>query len=233
MKAVLLVGGKGTRLAEHLPSDTPKAMADINGKPFLEHLILYLKKQNFSEIILSVGHLKEKIIDYFGDNFQGVKISYSIENEPLGTGGAILNAIKNFDSKKFIVMNGDSFQEVNFNDFLNVCKNSKIAIALREVENAGRYGRVEVLGDKITDFQEKGFNNKGLINSGCYLINKKWFLSLNLPKKFSFEYDFLMKFCKSLEINYYLSNGYFVDIGIIEDYQKAKIDIPKLLNVAN
>ncbi len=231
MKAVLLVGGRGSRLANYLPQNTPKPMAEINGKPFLEYLIKYLVGQKFSEIILSVGFLKEQIINYFGNNFNGVKISYAEESEMLGTGGAIKNAFKNFNSEKFIVLNGDSFQEINFEKFIKKSQKSNISLVIREVENSARYGSLEFNENKITNFIEKGKQGRGYINSGCYYIAREWFLGLDLPEKFSFEADFLMKFCNKIEINYYSEKGYFVDIGVIEDYQKAKIDIPKLINL--
>jgi hypothetical protein len=101
MKVIILAGGFGTRL-KHLLPDVPKPMADISGRPFLEWLMDYLADAGVSEVILSVHYLKEKIIDHFGDKYKNIKISYALENEPLGTGGAILNSIK--DDEKYLII---------------------------------------------------------------------------------------------------------------------------------
>jgi D-glycero-alpha-D-manno-heptose 1-phosphate guanylyltransferase len=226
MKAILLVGGFGTRL-KSVVGDIPKPMADINGKPFLEHLLNYLHKQGVDEFILSVHHLKEKIIDYFGDNFNGAKIIYAIEDEPLGTGGAVLNAMNcvNYDDD-FLVLNGDCFQEINLKSFLDsrFHENNKahIVLTLRQMPDTFRYGRVEVDSKKIISFKEKGISGEGLINAGIYLIDSKFFKSQNLPKKFSIETDFFAQFVKSNFVPYYIASGNFIDIGTPEDYELAK-----------
>jgi D-glycero-alpha-D-manno-heptose 1-phosphate guanylyltransferase len=232
MKAILLVGGFGTRLKTAV-GDIPKPMADINGKPFLEYLLNYLYKQGVNEFILSVHHLKEKIIDYFGDNFNGAKITYAIEDEPLGTGGAILNAMKsvNYDDL-FFVLNGDCFQEINLKSFLDSLFQGNetagedsfvpVALVLRKMPDTFRYGRVEVDSEKIISFKEKGISGEGLINAGIYLIDSKFFKSQNLPKKLSIETGFFAQFVQSNNVPYYIAEGNFIDIGTPEDYELAK-----------
>jgi len=227
MKAIILAGGFGTRL-KHLVPNLPKPMADIAGRPFLEYLLDDLKNNNITEVILSVHYLKEKIIAHFGDKYKNIKISYAEEAEPLGTGGAILNSMNSSNYEgKFIVINGDSFQDLNYTDFFNKNKNCNIAIVLRKVPDTSRYGRVEVDDDKIISFKEKGIAGQGLINAGCYLLDSKWFKLQNLPKKFSFEADFLMQYVNKIKLNYFIAGDYFIDIGIPEDYEKAQIEIPK------
>lgn len=232
MKAIILVGGFGTRLKSTI-GDIPKPMADINGKPFLEHLLNYLHKQGVDEFILSVHHLKEKIIDYFGDNFNGTKIIYAVEDEALGTGGAVLNAMKSVDyDDRFFVLNGDCFQDIDLKEFLDsflqgndtVGKDSfaPITLVLRKMPDTARYGRVEVDNNKIISFKEKGISGEGLINAGIYLIDSKFFKSQNLPKKFSIETDFFAQFVQSNNVPYYIADGNFIDIGTPEDYKKAK-----------
>ena len=114
MQAIILAGGFGTRL-QQVVKDVPKPMADISGKPFLAHLLTNLQNQGFKKIVISVGYLKEKISEYFGDSYLGMEIFYAVEEKPLGTGGAIINSLKFIDSKKpFVVLNGDTFLQVNY-----------------------------------------------------------------------------------------------------------------------
>lgn len=232
MKAIILAGGLGTRLSSHLPG-VPKSMADISGRPFLEYLLDHLIKNNINEVMISVHHLKEKIINHFGNDYKSIKISYSIEPEPLGTGGAILNSMNslNYDDK-FLVINGDCFQNIYHRDFYNKNKDNNLSLVIREAEDTSRYGRIEINGNSIISFEEKGITGKGYINAGCYLIDSKWFRALELPQKFSFENDFMKKYVGKIDVPYYIADGYFIDIGIPEDYLKAQKEIPNFFKVA-
>lgn len=222
MKAIILAGGFGTRLKHVLP-DVPKPMADINGQPFLEVLINYLKKQGFNEFVLSVHHMREQIIEYF-KGMPGV--TFAIEEEPLGTGGAILNSIKQAGvTGDVAVLNGDSFLEINYKEFFKHHKGKNFSLALREVEDTARYGRVETEGDIITDFKEKGIHGKGFINAGYYIINAYWMLKQGLPEKFSVETDFLLPKIKEIKPGYFVVDNYFIDIGIPEDYKRAQDEL--------
>ena len=222
MDAIFLAGGKGTRL-QSVVSDRPKPLADINGKPFLYYLLVYFLKFNLiDKIILSIGYKKEMISDYFGSSFQGIPIEYSLEEEPLGTGGAILNSFKYSDSNDIIVFNGDSFFELDLNQFVNQSrkKGRPFSIALCEMQNFDRYGSVDFDENYITKFQEKKFMTKGFINTGIYLLEKNIFNSYQLGSVFSIESDFLQNFTKEIGISYYIQKGFFVDIGVPEDYYK-------------
>jgi D-glycero-alpha-D-manno-heptose 1-phosphate guanylyltransferase len=232
MKAIILSGGFGTRLRD-IVSDVPKPMAPINGKPFLAILIEYLKKQGITEVILAIGYLKEKIIDYFKNEYQGIIIKYSIEQEPLGTGGAIYQAFDLIkDDNPVFILNGDTFCELDYNSMYenhNV-KKSKFSIGLRRVPDVTRYGGVEIDENNIIKrYKEKNKDKSqiqsGLINSGIYLINKSLFNDFNLDKKFSFETDFMQKYTDKLRPLGFITNGYFIDIGIPEEYYKFCKDI--------
>ncbi len=224
MKAIILVGGFGTRL-KHLLPDVPKPMADISGRPFLEYMLDYLIAAGVDEVIFSVHHMREKISNHFGDKYRNIKISYAVENEPLGTGGAILNSLKiNGSDGKFLVLNGDSFQTIDLQKFYQHNKDKNITVVLRKVNDTTRYGRVEIDSSVIISFSEKGIPGQGLINAGCYLIDGAWFRSLELPEKFSIETDFLMKM--SGKLPYFVADDYFIDIGIPEDYMRAQNEIP-------
>lgn len=234
MQAIILAGGFGTRL-QAVVKDKPKPMAPIAKRPFLFYLLSYLKKHHFSDIVLSVGYLKEQIEEYFGNNFLGLNIKYAIENEPLGTGGAIINSLKLIDeSKPVVILNGDTFLEIDYQKLIaNHQKNkANFTIALKEMNDCSRYGKVEInQNDIITDFKEKSNNQEqGFINSGIYVINPKIFdkYKNKLTKEFSFEAGFLAKFTKELEINAFKVTNYFIDIGIPEDYQRAQNGITKL-----
>ena len=222
MNAVFLAGGRGTRL-QSVVSDRPKPLADINGKPFLYYLLAYTLKYNLiDKIILSIGYKKEMISDYFGTSFQGIPIVYSLEEEPLGTGGAILNSLKYSDSNEILVFNGDSFFELDLNQFVYQSRqrNRPFSIALSEMENFDRYGSVDFDENYIIKFQEKKFMTKGFINTGIYLLEKNIFKNYSLGSVFSIESDFLQNFTKEIGISYFIQKAFFVDIGIPEDYYK-------------
>jgi len=214
MKYIILAGGKGSRLQE-VVSDVPKPMADINNKPFLEYLLNYLYTQNIKEVILSVGYKQDVIIDYFGNYFNGINISYSKEDTPLGTGGAI----KQIDFDEAIVINGDTFFELDYSKFIEFSKNNKISLSITNLQNADRYGAVKCKGDSVIKFEEKKFYKEAYINTGIYYLKKE--ILKNTPNIFSFE-EFLEKNIDKLQIKAFKSKGFFIDIGIPKDYFYAK-----------
>ena len=149
MKVIILAGGFGTRL-QSVVNDVPKPMADINGTPFLELLMTNMLSFGASEFVLCVSYMRDKIIDYFGEDFRGVPVRYSIEEEPLGTGGAIKQAFDLFGLDDAVVINGDSYIKMDYTDFYRQAKGNMLAVALKRVENASRYGLVETNGNVIT-----------------------------------------------------------------------------------
>lgn len=223
-EAILLAGGLGTRIKDILP-DIPKCMAPVSGKPFLTYVLSYLETQGIDKVILSVGYLKDHIINYFGNKYQTISITYSIENEPLGTGGAIRLALSRSHSENVFVLNGDTFFTINMaamNQF-HLESGSGITIAVKHVDDASRYGVVEINNkNRITSFREKE-NNTGCnwINGGVYLINNQILKHLN-KEKFSFENDFLKRYHSSLDFYAFKSNDFFLDMGIPEDYNLAQ-----------
>ncbi|MBD3842888.1 MAG: NTP transferase domain-containing protein, partial [Campylobacterales bacterium] len=141
MEAIVLAGGLGTRL-KSVVSNVPKPMATIGDKPFLEYILKYLKKNGITRVILSVGYKLEIIEEYFGNNFEGIELIYSKEDEPLGTGGAIKKAMSKVKSSKVYIINGDTFFDVNLKSLILV-DNSKITLSLKHMKNFDRYGCVE------------------------------------------------------------------------------------------
>ena len=220
-EAIILCGGLGTRLKSVLPN-LPKPMAPIKNKPFLAFVLEYLKRQNIKKVILAVSYKYEIIQNYFQNSYLNMEIVYSIEDEPLGTGGAIMEALKLVDQNSVYILNGDTIFDINLNGL--ELKDSKICVALKQMKDFDRYGSVNI--DKynnIISFNEKKFTSDGLINGGIYLVSKDIFNGFNLNSKFSFEEFFQNNFL-ALKARACVFDDYFIDIGIPQDYQ-AFIDI--------
>ncbi len=229
---IILAGGLGTRL-QSVVSDRPKCMALINGKPFLYYICQQLMKFHFCKIIFSVGYKKEMIIDYITSHRKEFKFAFDFaeESEPLGTGGAILNALSYSDTEDFFVINGDTFFDVNFDALLNFQRTqmADCTIVLKPIKNADRYGLVKMNEQsQIIAFEEKKSGASGLINGGVYCIYRNSFLNIPFEKKFSFEKDYLEKFINERDLYGFVQDKYFIDIGIPDDYQKAIRELPQL-----
>ncbi|NTV84326.1 MAG: NTP transferase domain-containing protein [Bacteroidales bacterium] len=231
-EAIILAGGLGTRLKEVVP-DTPKSMALINGRPFLEYQLDYLDRWGLRRVILSVGYGKEKIMDHFGGQYKSLQIAYSVEEEPLGTGGAIISALQHVEGFSVFIFNGDTYFDVNLqrlDDFRRI-KEADICLAMRFEIDPARFGMLEFdNNNRIIRFYEKPDGiEEGYINGGVYIIRKDFLLRFGLPEKFSFEIDFLQKYYQTEEIYGMRCFSYFRDIGIPEDYQKAIDEFKRLI----
>ena len=229
--AIILAGGFGTRL-QSVVKDVPKPMADINGKPFLEYLLEYLLQFNITKVVLSVGYKQEIIKNYFKNNYNGIDIKYSCEDEPLGTGGAIKKALRLLDTNdsKVLILNGDTFFKTDISKLekSNSIAEADITLSLKQMDNFDRYGAVEIEKNIIKSFEEKRFYKRAYINCGVYVINKSIFDKITTSYKFSFE-EFLEKSLSDLKVSSFVSNdSYFIDIGIPSDYEKAKINFKEL-----
>ncbi|MFA5793895.1 MAG: nucleotidyltransferase family protein [Candidatus Brocadiia bacterium] len=224
MQAIILAGGKGTRLKE-ISKDIPKPLIDINGRPFLEYLFADIK--NYADtVILAVGYRRELIKERFGDIWHGIKLKYSEETEPLGTGGAIKKALTLCSGEQVLILNGDTIFKCDINGLKQFHNDKKadMTIAVKEITDSDRYGIVELDGNnKIICFKEKAFYKKAHINGGVYLAGTG-FLKRKMsgsPGKFSFEIDFLPGIIADNNIIGFASRNYFIDIGVPEDYHKA------------
>ncbi|RMA93310.1 nucleotidyltransferase family protein [Hydrogenothermus marinus] len=223
-EAIILAGGLGTRLRS-VVKDVPKPMALVAGKPFLEYILDYLNNNSLKRVILAIGYKSDIIKSYFGNSYKELTLKYSEENEPLGTGGAIKQALNFSVENDILILNGDTFFNIDLIKFyeFHLAKKSNLTIALKKMENIDRYGTVEIDKDRrISGFSEKKYVKKGIINGGVYILNKPFFLSLNFVNKFSFEKDFLEKYYNLYNFYGFISKSYFIDIGIPEDYEKAK-----------
>jgi D-glycero-alpha-D-manno-heptose 1-phosphate guanylyltransferase len=223
-EAVILAGGLGTRLKSVI-KDIPKPMAEVCGKPFLCYILDFTIKHGIERVILSVGYKWEVIKNFFGGQYKNLKLEYAVENTLLGTGGGLKNALKYVNEEEVFVLNGDTFFDIDLNLFYNLhkSKNSKLSIALKKTENTERYGIVEIdENNRIVSFLEKGKRVSGFINGGIYLLNKNFFNVLSPEGNFSLEKDFLEKFYKDYEFYGFPFDGFFIDIGVPEDYERAR-----------
>ena len=225
MEAIVLAGGFGTRLST-VVSDVPKPMAPINGRPFLEYLLDDLNEKGISRVILAVGYKKEIIKSHFKEKYKNIDIVYSDEDIPLGTGGAIKKALNLAKAKDIFTINGDTFFDINLKEMYQFHKknSSKLTLAIKEMEKFDRYGSLVLAKDKIIKFEEKKYNEKGYINGGIYLINKE-ILNKEEKESFSFEKEILENEISKIEKYGYIAEGYFIDIGIPEDYYKFYLKI--------
>lgn len=223
MEAIVLAGGLGTRLRS-VVSDLPKPMAPIGDKPFLEYILKYLQNNGISRAILSVGYKWETIKEYFGDKFENIELIYSVEDEPLGTGGAIKKAMNQVKNSQVYIINGDTFFDVDLRSLV-LENNSKLILSLKHMTNFDRYGCVESNDNNlVAAFTEKGYREFGNINGGVYLASRDLFDIYELDENFSFE-EFMQDNFKNLKITTKVFDGYFIDIGIPEDYEKAQSEI--------
>jgi len=223
-EAIILAGGFGTRL-QPIVADLPKSMALINGRPFLEYLLDYAILQGIGKVVLSVGYKRDLIINHFGDQYKSVDIDYAIEEEPLGTGGGIRLAFWKVTGKRAIILNGDSIFRVDYRDMVShhLKTRADATLALRKMDNTGRYGRV-VIGrnNRIVGFIEKGEKTgPGFINGGVYVIEKDFLMEPGFRGRFSIENECFGLLFKESKFFGYPSEGYFLDIGIPDDYKKA------------
>ncbi|MCD6068756.1 MAG: hypothetical protein K0S33_3582 [Bacteroidetes bacterium] len=225
-EAIILAGGFGTRL-QSVVSDLPKPMAPVNGRPFLEYLFDYLVHSGVKSIVLSIGHKGEMISDeYSKGKWKKAKILFSQEDAPLGTGGAIALAMHQCKSEEVLVLNGDSFFDVDLLDLTarHSASHAQHSIALRRVENASRYGAVELDESRIISFKEKNEGiQPGLINGGIYILNRPVYLKTTQGKtNFSIERDFFEKELQRQAICGFEYKGKFIDIGTPEDFTRAQ-----------
>ncbi len=223
-EAIILAGGLGTRLSRTV-SDRQKVMAPVGGRPFLDYVIKYLADNNFKKIVLAVSYHNEQIREHFGDSYKNTKLLYSVENEPLGTGGAIKQALTLTTEKEITVINGDTFFNIDIDALYNFKreKNAPVALAAKRMPDCTRHSTLRIAPDGlILDFKEKKESGEGFINGGVYVIDKN--IADTFPEgKFSFEKEILEK---RDDIFALISDEYFIDMGVPEAYFRANTEVP-------
>ena len=222
MEAVILAGGLGTRLRSMVP-DLPKPMAPVGGKPFLAWVLEDLHQQGIRRAVLAVGYRWESIRDYFGTAHAGLALNYSVEADPLGTGGAIRQALDMCSAEHVFVVNGDTYLKLDYAAMMQAHLAAGVPLTLSAcaLNDVGRYGALEIRDGRVTGFLEKGRQGSGRINGGIYVMQRGLFGGSNMPEKFSFETDFLMPRIGDLTPLAYPVENTFIDIGVPEDYVRA------------
>ncbi|HNR16504.1 MAG TPA: HAD-IIIA family hydrolase [Chitinophagaceae bacterium] len=228
-EAIILAGGLGTRLREAVP-DLPKCMAPVAGRPFLFHVINYLRSQGVEKFIFSLGYKHELIEAYLSAQFPTLSYQCVIEDEPLGTGGAILLACSKATEKDIVVTNGDTLFKVDLHQaaLFHINNFAECTLLLKPMTRFDRYGVVETDEEQLVkSFKEKQYYGSGNINGGIYILNKDKFLDEEFPAKFSFEKHYLEKFYPVRRIYGLVHDSYFIDIGIPEDYNRVQSELSR------
>jgi D-glycero-alpha-D-manno-heptose 1-phosphate guanylyltransferase len=233
VEAIVLAGGFGTRL-QGVINDRPKSMALINGRPFLEYLLDYLIRQGISRTVLSVGFKRDSIISHFGADYRGMEIDYAIEEEPMGTGGGIRLGFWKIKADRAVVMNGDSLFMADIGKMgeKHLVRKADVTLALRKLDDTGRYGRVVISSQgRIKGFEEKNQQaGPGYISAGVYFMEKSFIMEPRFRGRFSIEKECFERYFSSSRMFGFPADGYFIDIGIPEDYEKAQHEFATIEN---
>jgi len=246
MQAIILAGGFGTRL-KSLVQDVPKPMAPMGDRPFLAWLLEYLESQGVDEAVLCLHHMPQRVQTYFGPRFGNIRLRYSIEEQPLGTGGAIRQGLSLLSPRgPVFALNGDSLVQVDYKSMMrrHIASGRKITIATRQVPDCSRYSELTIQGGSITHYETYGGAKPGHISTGFYILSPDIFFGAYLPgagapafpgmaeEAFSFERDFLAPLAPELLPAAYDGVDYFIDIGIPQDYARAQEEIPRRIKIA-
>jgi len=229
MQAVLLAGGLGTRLRS-VVHDRPKPMADVCGKPFMEYLILELKKHGVDHIVMAVGYKGSMVEEYFKDGKEiGVKIDYSYEETQLGTAGAIKNAERYINGTEFLVLNADTFYQAAYSEAFSLYQemNLDMALVVRRVPDVSRYGSVKIEQNRVIGFNEKVEEPiPGVINGGIYIMKRSVLDLIPTKKKCSLENEIIPQMLSNgKKLGAIVNDGYFIDIGVPKDYYQFIEDV--------
>jgi D,D-heptose 1,7-bisphosphate phosphatase len=227
-QAVILVGGLGTRLGE-LTKAIPKPMLPVGGRPFLDTLIEELARFDvFDEILLLAGHKAESIEARYTGTVRGrARLTVALEQAPLGTAGALAHAT-NLLQERFLLLNGDSFFDFNILDLVSRAKSSLVHMALRADVKGDRFGRVVLDGDRVRSFIAPGQGATGPVNAGVYVINRSIITGIDrLPA--SLEQDIFPRLAADGGMRGTAYHGYFIDIGIPEDFARADAELSEQL----
>lgn len=221
-ECVVLAGGLGTRLRQIIP-DMPKPLAPVAGKPFLDILLNSLVRKGCAGFVLSVGHMAQMIMNRYGKCFEGVPVRYTLEEKPLGTGGGLRLALDTCDTMMPIVVNGDTFTDVDISAFQAYCAlTSQPALVGAWLDDASRYGHLRVADGKIVGFVEKGQPGPGLISVGCYCLPRSALEAFPEGHAFSLEQDYFAHIVARSPLGLFVTDGLFIDIGVPEDYARAQ-----------
>ena len=234
MKALLLIGGLATRLRP-LSLNRPKCLFPLQNKPIIDYLLENLSNAGCKEAILAVNHLASTIENHLGEEKYNIKLRYSLEETPLGTGGPVKLAEKHLSDDVFLVLNGDILSFIDYRELLNKHKNNKstATLSLKQVKDPSRFGVVRFgSNDTITEFVEKPTKEEApsnWINAGCYALSPEILDYIPADKKVSIEREVFSKLSKENKLKGYRYYGEWIDIGVPDDYLQAN----KILQIKN
>lgn len=227
MEVIILAGGLGTRLRS-VVHEIPKCAAPVNGRPFLAFLLDWLTMYPVDHVVFSVGYLKEQVIEFVQKNEWPFSYDFAVEDTPLGTGGGIRLALSLCRNDHVLVVNGDTFYPI---DLDRMPCNGAATLALKPMRDFDRYGSVTLSGAQVTGFHEKQYCAYGLINGGVYALDRSRLDLSGLPERFSFEKEVLEPLAAAGQLTGWVSDDFFIDIGIPEDYARAQWAIPAWFSV--
>jgi D-glycero-alpha-D-manno-heptose 1-phosphate guanylyltransferase len=223
MQAIILAGGLGTRLRS-VVRDLPKPMAPVAGRPFLAWVLDGLAAAGLRRAVLAVGYRYEAIRDHFGTSWRGLELAYSVEEAPLGTGGAMRLAVDQVTESPVFVLNGDTYVDLDYRAMLaaHIGEGASLTVAAAHVRDVSRYGALQIEDGRICGFLEKGSQGPGYINAGVYLIAADLLAGIPAGASHSFEQDLLVPGVATLRSLAFPTDGLFIDIGVPEDYERAQ-----------
>lgn len=220
---IILAGGLGTRLRDEVP-DLPKCMAPVNDRPFIDFVIDYFITQEIDRFIFALGYKSEILKRHLLEKYGHLDLRFTVEEEPLGTGGAIQLACSKVSGENVFITNGDTLFKVDIAalESLHLEKKAACTLSLKPMRDFDRFGVVEIdENNRVTAFNEKKYYPEGLINGGLYALNLQNFRGKGFDRKFSFEKDYLEAFAVQGCMYGAVQSGYFIDMGIPEDYRRA------------
>lgn len=230
--AIILSGGLGSRLG-HLAASSPKPMLPVGGRPFVEYLVIWLERAGFRTIVFACGYRSDVLKRHFGDGRRwGVSITYSDEREPLGTAGAIRLAVKAVQARRFLIVNGDTFFDINPRLVLDLVSDGiTMSMALVQVQDPGRFGRVEQSPDGMIVGFARGQSGLGsaTVNAGIYGARSNVLEIIPESRKCSLE-DEVLPALVGHGLRGLCVDGFFIDIGIPETYLALVANPEPLLN---
>lgn len=230
-EAIILAGGLGTRLRSAVP-DLPKCMAPVGGRPFISYITDYYRRAGIERFIFALGYKSAAFEEFFEREFPHGGYAVSLEDSPLGTGGAIRQACMLATEASVLILNGDTFFRIGLDELsaFHTLHRADCSLCLKPMQDFDRFGVVELDGDmRVHEFREKQAYRSGLINGGVYALDRENFLRAELPAVFSFEKDYLEKRLETQRIFGMKQDGFFIDIGIPEDYVRVQTAINELL----
>lgn len=230
-EAIILAGGLGTRLRSEVP-DVPKCLAPVGGRPFIGYITDYFRRTGIERFIFALGYKSAAFEEFFEREFPSGGYAVSLEDAPLGTGGAIRQACMLARESTVLILNGDTFFRIDLAALsaFHATQRADCTLSLKPMQDFDRFGVVELDTEgRVRQFREKQAYRSGLINGGVYALDRDSFLREEQPPVFSFEKDYLEKKLETCRIFGLESSGYFIDIGIPEDYRRVQTAINQLL----